>query len=109
MTDSIPLRVPTKGTLKKYGMTEEEWRRIVKAQGYVCAICRRVPQSGRLCIDHQHVRGWKRMRPEDRRRYVRGIVCFLCNGKCVNKWVTIERAQAVIDYLKRYEKRSKRK
>lgn len=99
----IPLRVPTLGTLKKYGMTEAEWRGIVKRQGYVCCICRRVPKSGRLCIDHEHVRGWKRMKAEDRRKYVRGVVCFLCNGKCVNKWMNVERAAAVYQYLTRYQ------
>lgn len=97
-----PLIVPTKGTLRKYGMTVEEWREIAEGQGWVCAICRRVPQSGRLCIDHEHVRGWKRMKPEDRRRYVRGVICFLCNGKCVNKWMTVERAAAVLEYLTKY-------
>jgi len=99
------LRVPTVATLRKYGMTVDEWVGIAAAQGNVCAICRRVPQSGRLCVDHQHVRGWKRMGAADRRRYVRGVICFLCNGKCVNKWMTVERAQAVAAYLIRYRDR----
>ncbi|MGA0040678.1 MAG: DUF2339 domain-containing protein, partial [Pirellulales bacterium] len=42
---------------------------------------------------------WKRMKAEDRRRYVRGIVCFLCNGKCLSKWTTRQRAEAVVRYL----------
>lgn len=102
---TCPLRVPTTGTLRKYGMVEQEWLRIVRRQRYSCAICRRVPQSGRLCIDHEHVKGWKRMRPEDRRRYVRGVVCFLCNGKCVSKWTTLERSEAVVAYLRRYHEK----
>ena len=42
------------------------------------------------------------MNPEDRRRYVRGVICFLCNGKCVNKWMNVERAAAVLEYLTKY-------
>lgn len=100
------LIVPTVATLRKYGMTVDEWLTIAEAQGMSCAICRRVPKSGRLCIDHQHVKGWKRMNPEDRRRYVRGVICFLCNGKCVNKWMNVERAAAVLEYLTKYRAKS---
>lgn len=99
------IRVPTVGTLRKYGMIAEEWLDIVRRQGNCCSICRRVPKSGRLAIDHQHVPKWKKMVPSERRRYVRGIVCFLCNGKCVSKWVTLERAVSVVRYLREYERR----
>lgn len=104
MSDKTPLVIPTRSTLRRYGMTAVEWVRIVRGQGGVCPICKRFPKSGRFVTDHQHVRGWKKMRPEDRRRYVRGIVCFLCNGKCLSKWTTKERAQAVVDYLTAYER-----
>lgn len=97
---------PTMGTLKKYGLTLDEWRAILKQQRGVCAICKRVPKSRRLAIDHQHVRGWKKMKPEERRKAVRGLCCFLCNGKCVSKWTTLERAQAVVEYFQAYAKRS---
>ena len=97
--------VPTKGTLRRYGMTAEEWLGIVESQGGKCPICKRIPKSGRLVIDHQHVPGWKKKRPEERRRYVRGIVCFLCNGKCLSKWTTKDRAMAVVQYLIKYERR----
>lgn len=100
-----PIRVPTQGTLKKYGLTVEEWWQILSSQGEVCAICKRRPKSGRYVIDHEHVPKWRKMKSEDRRKFVRGILCFLCNGKCVSKHVTLEKAQNTVLYLKSYKKR----
>lgn len=96
---------PGKNTLRHYGMTEGEWVDIVVAQGRCCAICLRVPKSGRLMIDHEHVPKWKRMTRTEKRKYVRGIICSMCNGKCVNKHVTLERAVAVVRYLREYARR----
>ena len=94
--------VTSDGTIKSYGMTREEWLTILKGQGWRCPICGRVPKSGRFVIDHEHVKGWKKMKREQRRLYVRGIVCFLCNGKCLSKWTTVERARAVVKYFSAY-------
>ena len=91
-------RVPTLATLKRYGMTATEWLGILDSQGGVCVICKRFPQSGRFVVDHQHVR----------RKYVRGILCFMCNGKCVNKHMTVEKAVEVVLYLTTYHERIKR-
>lgn len=98
---------PSLATLKKYGLTLDEWRAILKRQAGVCAICKRTPKSGRLAIDHQHVKGWKKMKPVDRKKFVRGLCCFLCNGKCVSKWTTRERAAEVVRYFDAYEQRIK--
>lgn len=96
--------IPTSAaTLRKYGMTQEEWLAIVKEQNNCCAICRQVPKSGKLVVDHFHVRGWKKMKPAERRLYVRGVVCHFCNIKCVSRWATIERAINVINYLRKYQ------
>jgi hypothetical protein len=99
------VKQPTAGTLKKYGLSVEEWRAILRRQGGRCAICRRLPKSGRLAIDHQHVPKWRKMKPEERKQFVRGLCCFLCNGKCVSKWVTLERAQNIVAYLEAYGSR----
>lgn len=105
MTTPNAVVITSAATLRRYGMTQNEWLGILTAQGNVCPICGRFPQSGRFVVDHEHVRGWKKMKAEDRRRYVRGIVCFLCNGKCLSKWTTRARAEAVVRYLKKYERR----
>lgn len=61
--------------LKKFGMTEEDYQKILIAQNYVCAICEQPEtvklKSGnikRLAVDHCHDKG-----------NVRGLLCYACN------------------------------
>ena len=97
------IRVPTQATLRKYGLTAEEWLAILKAQGNVCAICKRVPKSGRWVTDHQHVKGFKHLAL--RRPWVRGIICSFCNSHCVGRFMTLAKAYNVVDYLEAHEAR----
>ena len=98
-------RTPKKATLRRYGMTAREWRAMLKAQGGVCAVCRTVPKSGRLCTDHEHVKGWKRMPPEERKKWVRGILCFFCNHYYMGRCITVAKARNVLWYLRAFESR----
>lgn len=51
--------------LKKYGITEEEYRALYRAQGGACYVCRKATgKARRLGVDHDHVTG-----------EVRGLVC----------------------------------
>jgi hypothetical protein len=104
--EAIP---PKPDTLAKYGLTLGHWQLLLQAQGGVCAICRKLPKSGRFNIDHGHghQRGkrWSQMAPEERRPLVRGLLCFLCNKYCVGRGVTIERLEAGARYLRRFEVR----
>lgn len=52
----------------RYGLSEDDFDRMVKDQDGVCAICHRDP-GYRLFIDHCHKTG-----------KVRGLVCSKCNG-----------------------------
>ncbi len=72
-------------------------------QGEACFVCKQKPMKGRLCIDHEHAKGWKKMPPDERKLYVRGLLCFRCNTTFVGRGVTIERAQRVALYLEKYE------
>lgn len=99
------VRVPTKGTLRRYGLTVEQWIEILSSQGNVCAICRKVPPSGIWVTDHDHVPKFKRMLPEHRSLYVRGILCSWCNSHFVHRSMTVEKAKNVAVYLTRYNKR----
>lgn len=99
---------PKPATLRRYGLKLEGWQAIGERQGWVCYVCRRVPKSGRLCIDHEHVRGWKRMPPEERVRFVRGLCCFFCNHYHLARGITVERALRVASYLSEYEARKAR-
>ncbi|MFD6564240.1 endonuclease VII domain-containing protein [Micromonospora profundi] len=51
---------------RRYGVGEKEFQELLAEQGGVCAICER-PDPEHL--DHDHRTGW-----------VRGILCFNCNG-----------------------------
>lgn len=61
--------------LAAYGITEEDFSRLMEAQGGVCAICgqpewvtRKDGKIRLLCVDHDHVTG-----------RVRGLLCANCN------------------------------
>lgn len=96
-------RLPTLPTLKRYGLTAAEWLAKLDAQGGLCGICRKLPTSLTLCVDHEHVRGWKRMTPEMRKQYVRGLLCFSCNvalrHRVTTTWLT-----AALNYMALYDK-----
>ena len=98
-------RMPTKPTLKKYGITEEDWRAILDRQGGGCGVCGLVPESGTLHIEHEHVRGWKKMPPENRKRFVRGLCCFTCNTRWVGRGATPQKLRAAAQYLEEYDRR----
>jgi len=59
---------------RTYGITIDDWNYMAEDG---CWICKR--KDGRLCVDHIHVRKFKQMEPEDKQKYVRGILCFMCN------------------------------
>ncbi len=61
--------------LKKFGMVEEDYQKLLVQQNYVCAICEQPEtvrlKSGelkRLAVDHCHEKG-----------NVRGLLCYACN------------------------------
>lgn len=93
------VRFPTAPTLKKYGMTETDFEAMWKSQGGLCAVCGKDLMSGMFNIDHAHVRGFKKMPPEERRRHVRGIVCWFDNRYTLMRGMTPARLRAAADYL----------
>ena len=103
--EDVTIFTPHPGTHKKYGYTEEEWRAGMEAQGWVCGACGLRPKSGRLNYDHQHVRGWKAMPPEERKKYVRGWLCYMCNTHTLSRGATVAKLRGAADYLERYEER----
>lgn len=55
--------------LAQYGMSLEDYDKMLRRQDGVCAICKKPPQNGRnLHVDHCHKEG-----------HVRGLLCFRCN------------------------------
>lgn len=61
-----------KSQLKKYGLTIEQYNKILKQQNYKCAICGKTEKENkqRLSVDHSH-----------KTSFVRGLLCKYCNGR----------------------------
>jgi len=57
-----------KTNVKKYGITVDDYDRMLTEQNGGCAICKRPPTNKRLAIDHCHTSG-----------KVRGLLCGPCN------------------------------
>src|SRR3990167_8748410 len=72
---------------RRYGLTVEDYKRILAAQGGHCALCSMRPSETkkRFCVDHCHQTGM-----------IRGILCKFCNSKL--GWFE-NRAAAVAKYL----------
>jgi superfamily II DNA or RNA helicase len=99
----LKLIEPTKQTLRRYGLSLEEWKIMADNQGHVCKICKKYPLKGRLAIDHEHVKGWKKMPPEQRKKFVRGLLDWFCNSKVLTRGVDILKLEGALAYLKEYE------
>lgn len=96
--------LPQPATVRRYGMTLIDWLRILDRQRWKCPV--KDHAAAKYVVDHQHVRGWPKMRPEERRRFVRGLLCNGCNyfvlgGGVETRWV----AENVAAYLGEYEAR----
>ncbi len=99
------IKAPSEATLQKYGLTEAEWLSILASQGNVCAICKKVPTTGRFVTDHEHVKGWKKQPPEQRKLAVRGVLCHFCNHYYLSRGITVAKARNVVLYLEAYAAR----
>lgn len=63
-------RTQRRSVLKRqYGLTEDDFSRLLEAQGGVCLLCEKAPEAGKsLHVDHCHGGG-----------QVRGLLCHQCN------------------------------
>lgn len=96
---------PSPRTLRIYGLREHDWLRILKRQGWKCAIC---GVSGKVLwnIDHDHLPRYSKLPDEDRARHVRGILCFRCNKyNAPSRNFTANLARNLASYIRKYEKR----
>lgn len=101
------MNLPSQATLKRYGLTILEWSQLYERQEHRCPICQRIfDEKVRPCIDHQHVPHWKKMKPEQRKKFVRGLLCLWCNQRMLPKGMTRQRAMNLVAYLEKFECRS---
>src|SRR5262249_20157987 len=75
----------------KYGLTWEDYQKLLARQGGRCAICGE--ESDKLCVDHCHETG-----------AVRGLLCPLCNSATGFFRDDPERTRAATRYLEDFLK-----
>jgi len=81
--------------IKKYGITQADYERMLQEQGGVCGICGGQPDITRhgitrLAIDHDHATG-----------KIRGLLCNNCNAGMGIIGDTVEHLERAAEYLKR--------
>ncbi len=103
----MSVQVPSKQTLARYGLSEEAWKKMLDEQGGKCYICEKEPKKGRLCIDHFHVKGWKKMTPTCRCQYVRGLLCWYCNNRFLSRGIDVRKSKRIVEYLEKFETKLK--
>lgn len=94
---------PTARVQDKYGIDLEWWRNQIATQHGLCPICSGTRE--RMVVDHEHVKGWKKMPPEKRRLYVRGIVCWFCNLYYLCRGMTVQKAINIVQYMRDFQER----
>ena len=78
----------------KYGITRDDYNKLLKDQDGTCRICKKAGQHFRqgkplpLCVDHNHETG-----------KVRGLLCLNCNSGMGKLGDSIELLKEVIKYL----------
>ena len=97
--------LPSIKTLSKYGLDYWLWLAISEGQGHACGVCGKLPTSGRLNVDHEHVKGYKDMTPAQKRKHVRGLLCYVCNKFFAMRGMTEEKARRLVKYLASYTER----
>src|SRR4030067_3589897 len=89
------LAVPSKATLDKYGLDEQQWLQILKDQGWVCPICLKRPNPNkktgkvRFVTDPYHAKGFKKMSAEQKAANVRGITDWFCTHSYLGRGITL--------------------
>lgn len=82
-------------TLRRYGLSSEDYDRMVEAQGGVCVICRLPPTKGkgeRLHVDHCHKTG-----------KVRALLCSDCNRALGYFRDDLARVVQAAEYLRQHQ------
>ena len=77
--------------LKRYGITEADYDRMLADHNGICGICGNPPKRQRLHVDHDHKTG-----------RVRGLLCYRCN-RALPTYVTIAWLESAISYIQKGE------
>jgi hypothetical protein len=92
--------------VRAYGLTLKDYYDLLKKQNGLCAICFEPPGDGdrKLAVDHMHVFGYFELCLEERKKYVRGLLCILCNKHRMAE-MNINLAKNMLTYLQDFDSR----
>ncbi len=62
----------------KYGLSFDDFINMYQSQGGKCKICGKDTKK-MLAVDHKHIRGFDKLPPSEKKKYVRGMLCQSCN------------------------------
>jgi hypothetical protein len=104
------LTPPTKATLRSKGITLEMWYAMLDIQDGKCPICGRYfTNQLRPVIDHEHKKGFRKMKAEKKAECVRGLLCNYDNRRRIptnSKGISaLEISYNVYQYLSDYSLR----
>ena len=100
------IKTPSKYTLKKYGLSIQDWENLLISQNYCCPICERhFDETVHPVVDHFHISGYRKFPPEKKRKYIRGLLCIYDNLRVVSKSLTTKKAYNSWKYLKKFDKK----
>src|SRR5438046_2851613 len=91
--------------LRTYGITWAEYNEMLALQNGLCAICGNPPKINRLAVDHEHIKGYKKLLPAEKKKFIRGLLCMICNYRYVCRGMNLAMAEKVVKYLSEYEGR----
>lgn len=97
------MKVPSKQTLRRYGINEQDWIELYNLNNGICPICERPIDNP--VVDHFHIRNWKKMKAEKRRLYIRGLPCNYCNRRRLARGMNLKIARNIVTYLEKFEKK----
>jgi hypothetical protein len=101
--DPVKQKAANSRLMKTYGISIEDYDRKSFEQNHLCWICKCPPKNTRLNVDHRHVLGYKHLSPENKRKEVRGLLCFGCNTGLhgIEKFKLARfRLERIIEYFK---------
>lgn len=90
--DTAVLKKKDRQLRRAYGITIEQYNKLLVEQGGVCAICKRECPTGRaLAVDHNHVSG-----------LIRGLLCANHNRMLGYASDSVDLLEKSIEYLKKH-------
>lgn len=94
-------RVKDRYLWRNYGITKDEYDTMRYACGFQCQICKKHEDvlGYELRVDHRHVVGYKEMEPEEKSKYIRGLLCDFCNLGVSYFDDSPERLKIAVEYI----------